>query len=195
MVNHNIVSIVVWWNELWHGCAQWWLNKVKTWKLRHHKTIAKYKIVTIWLWEALQFIRLAVLCLTYIYQASVCSAISSASSTSMPRYLTVLSSFVWPSSDFVSLSNFLCACISMLLWFFTSNVCHSHLSIILFETPRDLTMRAYCLVVRCSPRFERLGKRKSLFLRFLRKSRLKEILLFEQLFRIVQVVRFFVALR
>lgn len=28
------------------------------------------------------------------YQTSVCSAISSASSTSMPRYLTVLSSFV-----------------------------------------------------------------------------------------------------
>ena len=30
---------------------------------------------------------------------SVCSAMSSASSTSMPRYLTVLSSFVWPSSS------------------------------------------------------------------------------------------------
>lgn len=30
-------------------------------------------------------------------QTSVCSAISNASSTSMPRYRTVLSSFVWPS--------------------------------------------------------------------------------------------------
>jgi hypothetical protein len=30
---------------------------------------------------------------------SVCSEISSASSTSMPRYRTVLSSFVWPSSN------------------------------------------------------------------------------------------------
>lgn len=31
-------------------------------------------------------------------QASVCSAISNASSTSIPRYLTVLSSLVWPRS-------------------------------------------------------------------------------------------------
>lgn len=30
-------------------------------------------------------------------QTSVCSAISKASSTSIPRYRTVLSSFVWPS--------------------------------------------------------------------------------------------------
>ena len=30
-------------------------------------------------------------------QAAVCSEISRASFTSMPRYLTVLSSFVWPS--------------------------------------------------------------------------------------------------
>ena len=31
------------------------------------------------------------------YYTSVCSAIPSASSTSIPRYLTVLASFVWPS--------------------------------------------------------------------------------------------------
>ena len=32
-------------------------------------------------------------------QTSICSAIASASSTSIPRYLTVLSTLVWPSSN------------------------------------------------------------------------------------------------
>jgi hypothetical protein len=32
-----------------------------------------------------------------VFQTSTCSAIESASSTSMPRYLTVLSILVWPS--------------------------------------------------------------------------------------------------
>jgi hypothetical protein len=32
-------------------------------------------------------------------QASVCSAISKASSTSIPKYRTVLSNFVWPSNS------------------------------------------------------------------------------------------------
>ena len=32
-----------------------------------------------------------------VVQTSTCSAIASASSTSIPRYLTVLSIFVWPS--------------------------------------------------------------------------------------------------
>ena len=36
-------------------------------------------------------------------QTSVCSAISKASSTSIPRYLTVLSSFVWPSRSWTAL--------------------------------------------------------------------------------------------
>jgi hypothetical protein len=36
------------------------------------------------------------------YQTSVCSAISSASSTSIPRYRTVLSSFVWPNSSWTA---------------------------------------------------------------------------------------------
>jgi hypothetical protein len=33
-----------------------------------------------------------------VFQTSTCSAIARASSTSMPRYLTVLSILVWPSS-------------------------------------------------------------------------------------------------
>ena len=36
------------------------------------------------------------------YQTSVCSAISSASSTSIPRYRIVLSSLVWPSSSWTA---------------------------------------------------------------------------------------------
>ena len=40
---------------------------------------------------------------TYI---SVCSIISSASPTSMPRYRTVLSSFVWPSNNWKDLGSF-----------------------------------------------------------------------------------------
>lgn len=35
----------------------------------------------------------------FIPYTSICSDISSASSISMPRYLTVLSSFVWPKSS------------------------------------------------------------------------------------------------
>ena len=34
-----------------------------------------------------------------VFQTSTCSAIARASSTSMPRYLTVLSIFVWPSKS------------------------------------------------------------------------------------------------
>ena len=33
------------------------------------------------------------------FQTSTCSAIARASSTSMPRYRTVLSIFVWPSNN------------------------------------------------------------------------------------------------
>ena len=36
------------------------------------------------------------------FQTSTCSAIASASSTSMPRYLTVLSILVWPSNSWTA---------------------------------------------------------------------------------------------
>jgi hypothetical protein len=41
-----------------------------------------------------------------VVQTSVCSAISSASSTSMPRYRTVLSSLEWPSNSCTALRFF-----------------------------------------------------------------------------------------
>src|ERR1700686_94502 len=39
-----------------------------------------------------------------VHQTSTCSAIAKASSTSMPRYLTVLSILVWPSRSWTALS-------------------------------------------------------------------------------------------
>jgi hypothetical protein len=38
-------------------------------------------------------------CSARVFQTSTCSAIARASSTSMPRYLTVLSILVWPSKS------------------------------------------------------------------------------------------------
>jgi len=38
-----------------------------------------------------------------VFQTSTCSAIAKASSTSMPRYLTVLSILVWPSRSWMAL--------------------------------------------------------------------------------------------
>jgi len=37
-----------------------------------------------------------------VFQTSICSAVERASSTSMPRYLTVLSILVWPSKSYTA---------------------------------------------------------------------------------------------
>ena len=45
------------------------------------------------LWQRAEHVAIA-----RVFQTSTCSAIARASSTSIPRYRTVLSNFVWPSS-------------------------------------------------------------------------------------------------
>src|SRR5258706_4907275 len=42
-------------------------------------------------------------CSARVFQTSTCSAIAKASSTSIPRYLTVLSILVWPSKSWTAL--------------------------------------------------------------------------------------------
>ena len=87
---------------------------------------------------------------------SVCSAISRASSTSMPRYLTVLSILVWPSKSWTARKFFVRRYIKDAL--VRRIVCVPY---VVGSSPIDRThpstTRAYCRMEKCGALCSRLG--------------------------------------
>jgi len=64
----------------------------------HSPMVAEYSGVAYWSVSAVNG-RAEHVCSAQVFQTSTCSAIARASSTSIPRYLTVLSILVWPSKS------------------------------------------------------------------------------------------------